>query len=149
MKKTISTTIMTLGFTILSLNTFGQAHNKIATMENKTTKKCTSDCCKAKNESKELTCKLTSPELQKRKETVLKSLKAQVIEKKELENGFAYKFPGSDKMLDELTEFIKTERACCDFFVFGLSIGGDKSEAWLKLTGPEGTKEMITSELGL
>lgn len=52
-------------------------------------------------------------------------------------------------MLDELTEFIKTERACCDFFVFGLSISGDKSEAWLKLTGPEGTKEMITSELGL
>ena len=66
-----------------------------------------------------------------------------------MENGFAFKFPGTDKVIDELTEFIKTERACCDFFVFGLSISGNKNETWLKLTGPEGTKEMITSELGL
>jgi hypothetical protein len=52
-------------------------------------------------------------------------------------------------MLDELTEFIKTERECCDFFVFNLSISGDKSEAWLELTGEEGAKNFIESELGL
>lgn len=52
-------------------------------------------------------------------------------------------------MLDELIEFIKTERECCDFFTFNLSITGDKSEAWLELTGVEGAKDFVTTELGL
>ncbi len=109
---------------------------------------CTSECMATKK-STELTCKLTSPELQERRETVLLSLKKQIVTKKELENGYALKFPGSDNMLDELTEFIKTERTCCDFFVYGLSISGDQSEIWLHLTGPEGAKDFITLELGI
>ncbi len=96
-----------------------------------------------------VSCKLTSPELQKRKETVLASLKRQIIEKKELPNGYAFKFAGTNEVVDKLTEFFKTERACCSFFSFGLSISGNGKEAWLNLTGPEGTKEMITTELGL
>jgi len=83
----------------------------------------------AKNKKVELTCKLSSPELRKRKETVIKSLKSQVLEKNELINGYAYKFPAKDEIVDELAEFIKAERTCCDFFIFNLSISGDKSEA--------------------
>jgi len=104
---------------------------------------------KASNQSGELSCKLSSPKLIKRKETVLKSLKQQILETIELTDGYAFRFPGTDKVLDELTEFIKTERTCCDFFIFGLSISGDKSEAWLELTGPEGAKDFISDELGL
>lgn len=107
-------------------------------------------CCAAKGTGKtELSCKLTTEELRHRKETVIASLKFQVIERKELEHGYAYTFPGSDKMLDELAEFIKTERECCSFFSFGLTVKGDKSMACLELTGPEGAKDMIVSELGL
>lgn len=108
-----------------------------------------SDDCTAKNKTGQMSCKLTTPELRERKETVIASLKQQIIEKKELENGFAFKFLGTDSILDELTEFIKTERECCDFFTFGLSISGDKSEAWLELTGADGAKDFIISELGL
>lgn len=124
--------------------------NKTATImdSEKSTNIC-SAYCEAKNKSGELTCKLTTPELQERKRTVLASLKTQIIDKKELINGYAFKFPGSDKILDELLEFIKTERECCDFFVFNFSISGDKSEAWLALTGPEGSKDFIETELGL
>ena len=107
-----------------------------------------SDNCKAKSKSGELTCKLTTPELQKRKATVIASLKSQVIEKVELKNGYAFKFRGSDQMIDELTAFIKTERECCDFFIFNLSISGDKSEVWLELTGAEEVKTFIETELG-
>src|SRR3954469_22723419 len=57
---------------------------------------------------KNLTCRLTTAEQQQRKETVLASLQKQVVEKKELANGYAFKFAGSDKMIDELTEFSKT-----------------------------------------
>ena len=99
-------------------------------------------------EKKKTACKLTTLELRERKATVLASLKRQMVGKRELENGFAFRFPGTDEVLDELTEFIKTERECCDFFIFGLSIHGDKSEASLELTGPEGTKNFILTELG-
>lgn len=103
---------------------------------------------KAKSIKGELSCKLTTPELRKRKETVIASLKMQILEKKELHNGYAFKFVGTDEVLDELIEFIKTERVCCDFFTFGLSVSGDKSETWLELTGGDGATDFITTELG-
>ena len=108
-----------------------------------------SDACKAGNKNGKVACSLTSPELQKRRETVLASLKAQMVDKKELKDGYAFKFAGNDKMVDELVEFVKTERECCGFFTFGLSVSGDKSEAWLELTGPGAAKEFIGSELAM
>lgn len=103
----------------------------------------------ARNSKTELTCKLMPEEMRLYKESVLTSLKSKIMDKKELPNGYAFKFPGSDGVVDELIGFIKAERECCDFFVFNLSISGDKSEAWLQLTGAEGAKDFITQELGL
>jgi hypothetical protein len=96
-----------------------------------------------------LTCKLTSPEMRKRRETVIASLKNKVIEKKELDNGYSYKFNGTDTIIDELAQFVKTERLCCDFFDFSLSVKGDGTMALLTITGPEGAKEFINAELQL
>lgn len=107
-----------------------------------------SDDCGAGNIATQMSCKLTNPELRKRKETVIARLKQQMLDKKELQNGYAFKFEGTDNVIDELTEFIKTERECCSFFTFVLSVKGDKSEAWLELIGPEGVKDFIISELG-
>lgn len=98
--------------------------------------------------SSALVCKLTSKELRERKETIIASLKKQILEKKELSNGYAFKFAGTDNVIDELSEFVKSERSCCNFFTFGLSYSGDGKEAWLNLTGPEGTKDFIRTELG-
>lgn len=100
-----------------------------------------------KNQNVQMSCRLTSPELQKRKQTVIASLKRQIIEKKELQDGYAFKFAGKDSVLDELTEFVKTERTCCDFFTFRISVSGDKSEAWLELTGSKRAKDFISTEL--
>lgn len=110
---------------------------------------CADSCCKTGEEETVLACKLTTPELREHKETVLASLRKQVIKKKELSNGYAFTFKGSDEMIDELTEFVKTERMCCDFFTFGITVKDDKSETVLEITGVEGTKEFITSELEL
>lgn len=96
-----------------------------------------------------LVCKLTPKELQARKATVLESLRKQVIEKKELDNGFSYRFTNTDQVLDELTDFIKTERQCCDFFDFSLSILSDDNAIWLSLTGPKNAKDFIKAELNL
>jgi hypothetical protein len=102
-----------------------------------------------KGRTKELTCKLTTPELRERKATIIANLKKQILLTKELQNGFAYRFPGSDSIVDELATFAITERACCDFFRFTLSISGNKSETWLKITGPKGAKDFIKTELEL
>lgn len=106
---------------------------------------CTDNCGEASGKS--LSCKLTSPEMQKRKATVIASLKKQVIEKKELANGYSYKFKGTDSLVNELADFIKTERLCCDFFDFELKIAGDLTSAWLSITGAEGAKDFIKTEL--
>jgi hypothetical protein len=103
----------------------------------------------ATNRSVDLSCKLSSKKLIKRKETVLQRLKNKIAVTCELPDGYAFKFSGSDMVLDEINAFIKTERTCCAFFIFGLSISGDQSEIWLQLTGPEGAKDFIREELGL
>ncbi len=121
----------------------------ITSCQNSSSTSICSTKCQAKNKDGVLVCKLSSPEMQERKATVLNSLKKQLLERRELENGYAFKFTGTDEMVDELTEFIKTERTCCGFFTFNLSVSGDASEAWLELTGPDGAKDFVIEELGL
>ncbi|MDF2191312.1 hypothetical protein [Paraflavitalea sp. CAU 1676] len=126
---------------------------------------CTDDCCSKDSsvkktliksvkmdtqvKTKEVSCKLTSLELRKRKEQVMASLKKKVLSRQELANGYMYKFEGSDNTLDELLSFIKTERLCCDFFDFKLDVAGDGTEAWLTIVGPEGAKIFIDTEMEL
>jgi hypothetical protein len=95
----------------------------------------------------DLSCKLTPPELQQRKAVVIEKMKKEILEKKELENGYAYKFTDSDSMMYELTSFIRTEMQCCDFFAFTLSVNKDKGYIWLELTGGTDVKEFLEAEL--
>src|ERR1041385_8064265 len=100
-------------------------------------------CADGCEQKTNLSCKLTSPELQKRKTTVIDSLQKQILGKKELDNGFSFRFPGNDVTIDRLNEFIKTERQCCPFFNFDLKITGDTNSVWMDVTGRDGTKEFI------
>jgi hypothetical protein len=97
--------------------------------------------------TKPITCKLTTSELQKRKATVIAELKALVLERTELNNGFSYKFEGKDEVLDKLNDFIKTERMCCDFFTFQVTV--EEQTALLSITGPNGAKEFLKEEVDL
>ncbi len=134
--------------TLTSFSLFSCQH-KMSDMASSKDQSCCAPTYQAKNKSSELSCKLSTQELMERKMTVLASLKKQMLDRKELSNGYAFRFEGNDKMLDELMEFIKTERTCCDFFVFNLSISGDKSEIWMEMTGVKGAKDFITQELEL
>ena len=93
-----------------------------------------------------LTCKLTTPELQERKRSVISKLKALMLAKTETASGFSYRFHGDDETLDLLNNFIKTERMCCDFFTFKLIVTAE-GMAEMELSGPIGTKDFIVSEL--
>jgi hypothetical protein len=70
-----------------------------------------------------------------------------VLERKELENGFSYKFEGKDEILDKLNNFVKTERMCCDFFIFQITV--EEQTAVMNITGPKGAKEFLKEEVGL
>ncbi|MCO6465970.1 MAG: hypothetical protein J5I53_05065 [Bradyrhizobiaceae bacterium] len=109
----------------------------------------TTDTIAVKDVDSTLACTLTSPELQQRKETTLAELKKSVLERKELPDGFSFRFDGADSVLDQLVEFVKSERSCCSFFQFRLTIDGNGKGTWLDITGPEGAKEFVIDELGL
>ncbi|PWT75712.1 MAG: hypothetical protein C5B59_08190 [Bacteroidetes bacterium] len=126
----------------------------------KPAEKCEAECCKNEAKSstiikpaimpdtikkREVSCKLTSSELRKRKEEVIAVLESKILEKQELPDGYKFKFEATDEMLDQLTSFLKSERACCDFFDFTLALS-DKI-VWLSITGPDGTKDFIKTEL--
>lgn len=96
---------------------------------------------------KSITCKLTTPELQERKATVIARLRTLVIDRKELPDGYSYKFKGTDQNLDSLCEFIKTERMCCDFFIFQLTV--QENFIVLSVTGPAAAKVFLKEEIDL
>jgi hypothetical protein len=98
--------------------------------------------------SQGFSCKLTTAELEKRKTDVLSVIKSKVLDKKELSNGYSFKFENTDEMIDMLTDFIKSERQCCDFFNFSIHVNND-GNLWFDLTGPKDAKEIISSELAL
>jgi hypothetical protein len=147
MKKCII--LMTILFAIVGWNTNTKAQcskNCADCKKKKATSASKEDRTMQTGKEKTLSCKLTTPELRKRKEEVIAKLKAQILEKKELTNGFSYKFHGTDQVLDEITSFIKSERQCCDFFNFNVSVNND-SVIWLEISGQDGAKEFITTEL--
>jgi hypothetical protein len=97
----------------------------------------------------ELVCKLTTPELQKRRSTVIEGLKQVLLKKEVLDEGLRFTFPSEDDVLAQLIDFIKSERLCCDFLSFKLIIGANMPNiATLEITGPTGTQDFLEHEVG-
>lgn len=92
-------------------------------------------------------CSLTSPELIKRREYILKELKPQIVEMKELDDGYAFCFDAGSAELQQLAEFIAFERQCCPFLTFILEVHPNQGPIWLTLSGPQNTKEFLQREL--
>jgi hypothetical protein len=95
-----------------------------------------------------IACKLTAPELRKRKEEVISVLKNKQLEKKELKDGYSFRFKGDNETLDLLNDFVKSERECCDFFSFSIHVQNTET-IWFDITGPAEAKEFIEAELGM
>jgi hypothetical protein len=95
----------------------------------------------------QIACTLSDAELRDRRETVLRKIRGEATEVKEVENGFAYQFsPGHDRIV-ELAHFIDLERQCCPFLKFELTIAADNGPVRLAITGPEGAKEFLSEIL--
>jgi hypothetical protein len=98
-------------------------------------------------------CLLTAPELRVRRQSVLAAFRAAQLEARELTDaggeGYAFRFAPSAYQLAALIELIELERQCCPFLRFQLTLEPAGGALWLALTGPTGTREFLTQELGL
>jgi len=74
-------------------------------------------------------------------------LQALALERRELPDGWALRMPDDDETALACARWIIRERRCCPFFVFALVWGSESDAVWLRITGPEGTKEILRAEL--
>lgn len=92
-----------------------------------------------------IACALTDRELQRRRRDYLDKVAGSLLDFEELENGFSFRFPLREKILQDLAEIIDLERRCCPFLNFKLTVQSGNDFVSLELTGAEGAKEMIKS----
>lgn len=98
-----------------------------------------------------LACDLSAIDAQHRDqhlETAQKIFK-QVEEVRELPDGYALRLPGDTDTFLQIANFVARERRCCPFLNFALELGAENDPFWLRLTGPEGAKQVLQNELKL
>jgi len=66
---------------------------------------------------------------------------------RELKNGYAVGLPSTKENILAVAEFISLERVCCSFFHFDLEVGQADEPLWLRITGGDGVKEFLKTEL--
>lgn len=79
---------------------------------------------------------------------VIRDLFARVAEARERDDGFAFRLPADDGMLERITSFIVNERRCCPFFRFRIDVEPHVGALWLTLSGAEDVKSVIEAEIG-
>lgn len=67
-------------------------------------------------------------------------------EVRELENGYAFRFPGNENELAaRLATWIIEERQCCSFLEFELSFAAEQGPIWLTVNGSQEAKMFVAS----
>lgn len=97
--------------------------------------------------SVEIACSLDDAARRARIES-LEGLRSAVEERRELADGWSFRFPGDPEVAAALMEFIDGERRCCPFLSFGLDMAADQGPIRLTVRGPAGTKPVIEELLG-
>jgi hypothetical protein len=70
-----------------------------------------------------------------------------VRERRALADGYAFRF--APERLDGVMRFVSSERLCCPFLEFAITVAPADGPLWLRLTGPAGTRAFLEAELRL
>lgn len=95
-----------------------------------------------------IACTLGNRELAERAERLRQDLFAGAEERRELADGYAFRFAGTGPWGDRIAAFIASERQCCPFFRFEVSYEPEFGPIWLRMSGPDGTSAFIRGLLG-
>jgi hypothetical protein len=68
-------------------------------------------------------------------------------ERNDLSNGYAIRF--ANDAFEAVARFVANERKCCPFISFELTVAPDPGPLWLRMTGPQGTRDVLQAELNL
>jgi len=81
-------------------------------------------------------------EQRERYQALRQQLSDDLREARELEDGYAFRHSSEASVLLALAEYVSLERLCCPFFDFAIEVGHGGGDVWLRMTGPEGAKEV-------
>jgi len=90
-------------------------------------------------------CSLSSAKLREREETLLAQFKSGVITAEERDDGYAFRIPGDKNWLALVADLMMAERDCCPFLAFQLTAEPYMGALTVRITGPDGTKELLKS----
>lgn len=77
---------------------------------------------------------------------LLKQLFAEKAEERsEVAGGYAFRFDAAS--FADVARFVGQERLCCPFLSFRLDIPARAGPIWLRVTGPDGTRELLDAEV--
>lgn len=93
-----------------------------------------------------LACSLSGAEIVSRTKSFEAFMRIAVEDVNELPDGYAMRLKQGHAAA--LVEFIELERVCCPFFDFTLSFPPNQESITLTVTGPTGTKEMLSHLFG-
>jgi len=96
-----------------------------------------------------IACSLTNAELREREATLLAQFRSAIIKTEELQEGYAFRIPGDGERIRQVAGLIVAERECCPFLVFELSALPNMGPVTVRVTGPAGAKEFLSSLLGM
>jgi hypothetical protein len=92
-------------------------------------------------------CCLTDEELRAREATLFAQFKSAVVSTEEIADGYLFRIPGDKKWIAVAADLIMAERECCPFLRFELAAEPGLGPVTVRMTGPSGTKEIISSFL--
>jgi hypothetical protein len=90
-------------------------------------------------------CTLNDAEFREREQMILRKLMPAALERKELPDGYAFRFSSDDDLLKEIVEMIILERKCCPFLEFKIALAATNGDIRLEITGNEGARDFIAA----
>ena len=82
--------------------------------------------------------------LQERKANITASLGSRFVERAELDDGVAFRFPTDSQTIQAVFDFVTSEHGCCgSFLTFEVILTGGDRAFWLRLRGDKEAKEFL------
>jgi len=94
-----------------------------------------------------LICTLSDNDVALRRQQIMNDLWPLLEQTVELDDGYAFQFPGTETAVRQAMEFVLQERACCTAFHMEMRFEPNQGPLWLHIRGEEGVKTFIAAEL--
>ena len=90
-----------------------------------------------------IACRLTPGDLSARRAQLLPGLVARATTREALPGGWRFVFASDSDTLQAIATVIDSERQCCRFLRFQLTVEPSGGPITLDVTGPDGTREFL------